>query len=95
MISRSSAHRSIAWRPNKVRPLPEALTAIAEADVISLGRDLFTSVIPNLLVEGMATAIRNSPAPALLREPDVAARGDDRVRAATTCARSTSTPAAG
>jgi uncharacterized cofD-like protein len=64
MISRSKQRiRSIRLRPNKVRPLPEALTAIAEADVISLGPgSLFTSVIPNLLVEGIAAAIRSSPA---------------------------------
>jgi uncharacterized cofD-like protein len=49
--------------PRKARPLPAALAAIAEADVITLGPgSLFTSVVPNLLVEGMAEAIRQSPA---------------------------------
>src|SRR5438477_8444880 len=64
LISRSR-HRiqSIRLRPRKVRPLAAALTAIAEADVITLGPgSLFTSVIPNLLVEGIPAAIRNSPA---------------------------------
>lgn len=63
-ISRSK-HRiqSIRLRPRKVAPLPEALTAIAEADVITLGPgSLFTSVVPNLLVEGIGAAIRHSPA---------------------------------
>ena len=63
-ISRSR-HRikSIRLRPRTVRPLAAALTAIAEADVITLGPgSLFTSVIPNLLVTGISTAIRNSPA---------------------------------
>jgi uncharacterized cofD-like protein len=63
-ISRSK-HRikSIRMLPRKVRPLPETLTAIAEADVISFGPgSLFTSVIPNLLVEGIPAAIRSSPA---------------------------------
>jgi uncharacterized cofD-like protein len=63
-ISRSRDRiRSIHIRPRKVRPLPEALAAIAEADVISFGPgSLFTSVIPNLLVEGIPAAIRTSPA---------------------------------
>lgn len=63
-ISRST-HRiqSIRLRPRKVRPLPAALTAIAEADVITLGPgSLFTSIVPNLLVDGIAAAMRSSPA---------------------------------
>ncbi len=63
-ISRSR-HRieSIRLRPRKVRPLPAALTAIAEADVITLGPgSLFTSIVPNLLVDGIAAAVRSSPA---------------------------------
>ena len=62
-ISRSQ-HRiqSIRLRPRKVAPLPAALTAIAEADVITLGPgSLFTSMVPNLLVDGIAAAIRSSP----------------------------------
>ena len=63
-ISRSRSRiRSIHLIPHKVKPLPEALTAIAEADVVTLGPgSLFTSVIPNLLVEGIPAAIRRSPA---------------------------------
>jgi uncharacterized cofD-like protein len=63
-ISRSR-HRiqSIRLQPRTVRPLPAALTAIAEADVITLGPgSLFTSIVPNLLVDGIAAAIRSSPA---------------------------------
>lgn len=42
---------------------PRALDAIAQADAIVLGPgDLFTSVIPNLLVDGIADAIRTSDA---------------------------------
>jgi uncharacterized cofD-like protein len=45
------------------RPNPEALSAIAESDNIVLAPgDLYTSTIPNLLVPGVAEAIRNSPA---------------------------------
>jgi uncharacterized cofD-like protein len=43
--------------------MPAALTAIAEADLIALGPgSLFTSIVPNLLVDGIAAAIRSSPA---------------------------------
>jgi len=45
-------------------PLPETLEALADADLITLGPgSLYTSVIPNLLVEGVADAIRQSRAP--------------------------------
>lgn len=55
--------RLVRLNPRKVRPLPATLNAIAEADVITLGPgSLFTSVIPNLLVEGIPAAIRRSPA---------------------------------
>ena len=49
--------------PGKARPLEATLSAIAAADVITLGPgSLFTSVIPNLLVEGIPEAIRKSSA---------------------------------
>jgi uncharacterized cofD-like protein len=55
--------QSVRLNPRKVRPLAATLNAIAEADVITLGPgSLFTSVIPNLLVEGIPAAIRRSPA---------------------------------
>jgi len=44
-------------------PLPQTLEAIANAELITLGPgSLFTSLIPNLLVRGIAEAIRDSPA---------------------------------
>src|SRR5262249_3692748 len=63
-ISRSRQRiRSIRLHPRRVRPLAAALSAIAEADVITLGPgSLFTSVIPNLLVDGIPAAIRRSAA---------------------------------
>jgi uncharacterized cofD-like protein len=49
--------------PKKCRPLPETLEAIAQADVITLGPgSLYTSVIPNLLVQGIPEAIAASTA---------------------------------
>lgn len=63
-ISRSRQKiRSVRLNPRRVRPLAATLNAIEEADVITLGPgSLFTSVIPNLLVEGIPAAIRRSPA---------------------------------
>lgn len=63
-ISRSRSRiQSIRLVPRKVAPLDAALDAIAQADLITLGPgSLFTSVIPNLLVQGIPAAIRNSKA---------------------------------
>jgi uncharacterized cofD-like protein len=55
--------RELFLVPPDVEPLPQTLEAIAAADVITIGPgSLFTSLIPNLLVCGIATAIVNSPA---------------------------------
>ena len=49
--------------PERPKALPEALSAIREADMIILGPgSLYTSIIPNLLVDGIVDAIQNSPA---------------------------------
>jgi uncharacterized cofD-like protein len=49
--------------PPDVEPMPQTLEAIANADIITLGPgSLFTSLIPNLLVQGIAQAILSSPA---------------------------------
>ncbi len=63
-ISRSTQRiKQIRLRPAKAKPVAAALTAIAEADAITMGPgSLFTSVVPNLLVEGIPAAIRRSPA---------------------------------
>lgn len=45
--------------PAGARPAPEVLASLATADAVVLGPgSLFTSVIPNLLVEGMEEALR-------------------------------------
>jgi uncharacterized cofD-like protein len=55
--------REIRLRPRNCGPLPETLDAIAGADLITFGPgSLYTSVIPNLLVKGIADAIENSKA---------------------------------
>jgi uncharacterized cofD-like protein len=60
--SRSRIH-SIRLIPRKAKPLDATLEAIAKADVITLGPgSLFTSVVPNLLVEGIPAAIWRSDA---------------------------------
>lgn len=52
----------IALKPKAVAN-PEAMDAIAKADLIVLGPgDLYTSLVPNLLVDGIAKAIKNSHA---------------------------------
>ncbi len=50
-------------RPENAQPLPEALEAIRLADAIIMGPgSVYTSVIPNLLVDGIAEAIHRSKA---------------------------------
>jgi len=45
------------------RPLPDTLEAIKDADVITIGPgSLYTSLIPNLLVDGIVDAMRDSSA---------------------------------
>jgi uncharacterized cofD-like protein len=49
--------------PANAQPLPQALDAIANADIVSIGPgSLFTSIIPNLLVSGVPEAIVGSNA---------------------------------
>ena len=49
--------------PSSPEPLEQTLEALARADLITIGPgSLFTSLIPNLLVRGIAQAIRQSPA---------------------------------
>lgn len=51
-------------RKEKIRALPQVLDAIAEADLITLGPgSLYTSIVPNLIVSGVADAIHKAKAP--------------------------------
>ena len=55
--------RQVRLLPERPPALPSALAAIAGADMILLGPgSLYTSIIPNLLVEGIAQAIAQSHA---------------------------------
>lgn len=51
------------WLSPRAKANPKAVAALQEADLIVLGPgDLFSSVIPNLLVEGISSAIKKSRA---------------------------------
>ncbi len=55
--------REIYLIPANPAPLPQTLHAIEKADAIIIGPgSLYTSIIPNLLADGMADAIRSSGA---------------------------------
>jgi len=61
----ASPHRIVELMldPADAHPLPGALEAIAQADLITLGPgSLYTSLITNMLVRGIPEAIANSPA---------------------------------
>ena len=55
--------RHLAVTPASAGALPEAVSAILAADLITLGPgSLFTSVMPNLLIKGIAEAVSQSQA---------------------------------
>jgi len=63
-IGRSTvAIERIEVLPSNCKPIPEALAAIRNADLITLGPgSLYTSIVPNLMVKGTARAVAQSPA---------------------------------
>jgi len=64
-ISRNGHSLEGVWlEPEGAKPLPEALRAVDEADIIVLGPgSLFTSVIPNLLLPEFAEKLRETHTP--------------------------------
>jgi len=56
--------RNLTLVPPNARPLPEALDAIREADLVLIGPgSLYTSILPNPLIPDIARAIAQSGAP--------------------------------
>lgn len=56
--------KNLTLFPRTVRPLPKAVEAIQQADLILLGPgSLYTSILPNLLIPEIANAIAKSKAP--------------------------------
>jgi uncharacterized cofD-like protein len=56
--------KKLSLLPRTARPLPKAVEAIGQADLILLGPgSLYTSILPNLLIPEIANAIAKSTAP--------------------------------
>lgn len=61
--SSTSPIKELRLEPEDCQPMPEALAAIREADIITVGPgSLYTSLLPPLLVRGVADAIAESAA---------------------------------
>jgi uncharacterized cofD-like protein len=61
--SAGKAIRRVFLEPGECRPLPDVLEAIDRAHLVVLAPgSLYTSLLPNLLVPGVADALRSSPA---------------------------------
>lgn len=55
--------KAVRLEPEKPRALPEVIKAIEEAELIILGPgSLYTSIMPNLLVDGVAEAVEKAKA---------------------------------
>lgn len=62
-LQESSIER-IELEPKNVKPLEEVINSIKDADIIVIGPgSLYTSIMPNLLVDGVVEAIKESNAP--------------------------------
>jgi uncharacterized cofD-like protein len=64
-LSDNGSRMKRMWlEPSSAKPLPDVIDAIAGADMIILGPgSLFTSILPNLLLEEMTMAIREADLP--------------------------------
>lgn len=63
MVDDKRQIKKVFLSPADCKPLPQALDAIADADFIFIGPgSLYTSVITNLIVPGMAEALKNTDA---------------------------------
>ncbi|RKD25250.1 conserved hypothetical protein, cofD-related [Caminicella sporogenes DSM 14501] len=62
-LENNSSIEKVFIKPKNVKPLEESIKAIKDADVIILGPgSLYTSIIPNLLVNDITKSIRKSSA---------------------------------
>jgi uncharacterized cofD-like protein len=58
---------SLELEPEAVPAFPQAVEALAGADLVVLGPgSLYTSILPNLLIPGIQQAMRQNPAPVVL-----------------------------
>lgn len=64
-VSENGSKMKRLWlEPVSARPLSDVIDAIPSSDLIVLGPgSLFTSILPNLLIEEVCVAIRNAPVP--------------------------------
>ncbi|MGI5824104.1 MAG: gluconeogenesis factor YvcK family protein [Bacillota bacterium] len=63
MVSDKRQIKKVFLMPEDCKPLPQALEAIADADYIFIGPgSLYTSIITNLIVPGMADALKQTSA---------------------------------
>jgi len=59
----NSPIKRVTITPEDAEPTDDALTAIAQADIIVMGPgSLYTSILPNLIIKGMASAVAASSA---------------------------------
>ncbi|MDR1965616.1 MAG: YvcK family protein [Synergistaceae bacterium] len=64
LSANGSKMKRIWLEPSSAKPLPDVIDAIEKADMIILGPgSLFTSILPNLLLEEVALAIRETHLP--------------------------------
>lgn len=69
--------RRIRLRPGAARPTPGVVEAILDADLVILGPgSLFTSVVPNLVLQGISEALRRTSAVRVLVGNLVSERGE-------------------
>lgn len=63
IVKSGSRIKRLSLEPTKPKALPQAIEAIQEADIITIGPgSLFTSILPNLLVPGIVDALSMSKA---------------------------------
>ena len=70
--------RRVDLQPSTARPTPEVVDAILRADLVVIGPgSLFTSVLPTLVLEDVARAVRETRAVRVLVANLVSERGED------------------